>query len=134
MKSETTPLKTKKITKNLGNIKDSIRNIIVKTEEKTITGDALREALFEQGHNISEVNVKISLMRSKGDLLLESGIYRLGNHKSTTHSDALAGINSNSKMTKNAQKSRKIVFFGQKTARITPKTENSTKIHSVASY
>jgi hypothetical protein len=66
------------------NIKDAIRNIILKTEEKTITGDALREALFKQGHTIAEVNVKISLMRSKGDLLLESGIYKLGNQKSIT--------------------------------------------------
>ena len=60
------------------NIKDAIRNIVMKTEEKSITGDELRNVLFKQGHNIPEVNVKIALMRSKGNLILESGIYKLG--------------------------------------------------------
>ena len=67
------------------NVKNAIKYIISSSPDNQTSANKLRESLFQQGYNISEANVKLALMRSKGELILENGMYKLGSNLLRSH-------------------------------------------------
>ena len=56
---------------------NAIKSVLSSGNGGQVDAVTLRNKLFDQGFNVTDINVKLSVLRKKGEILLESGSYKL---------------------------------------------------------